>query len=118
MDRRFLARFACLAAQVLKSLGTVSPSPQMESLSAELEALGGGDTRLAQAQVCCLCAPVPDGAKPTLSSRNGKVLVTDERVGGDQQPAIRRYSIPNFLKAGARGQDIFKCLGQVGGTGT
>ncbi|CAD7695446.1 unnamed protein product [Ostreobium quekettii] len=84
----------------------------MEAMSAELEALGGGDARLADAHVCCLCAPPPDGVTPTVVRRNGKVVVTDCRAPGAEDRGPRRYSIPNFLEAGSDGRDVSRCLGQ------
>ena len=64
------------------------------ALSAELDALGGGDARVGEAHVCCLVRPAEPHEAPAISAGgDGIVLVRDPRCPADMPAAqaIRRY---------------------------
>lgn len=87
----------------------------MERMSAELDALGGGDARIGHLDVCVMATPLKDSAGGTISHRNGKVLVSDPGCpGGEAGSSVRRYAIAKFIDGEGAGQDeVFQKLGKV-----
>lgn len=89
---------------------------QIEDLSAELEALGGGSARVSQYRVVAVCGTrvppsAPGGPTPKGSAACDSVVrldgqavcVRDPRAPADAAAAqsMRKYSIPTFVSAAA-----------------
>ena len=72
---------------------------QLHELCEELEALGGGDTRIGEATVYCRIRPAQPGEETVVAADGGHVLVRDHRsaVDAPAQQSVRRFRVSAAL---------------------
>ena len=82
--------------KLVSDMASQGPVPgALVSLSAELEALGGGDTRIGDAAVYCSVVPSAEPSIVSVGAGSNHVLVRDPRCPANvpMQQAVRRYRI-------------------------
>lgn len=114
-------QFDCGVMDVLRAENKcrLSGYEQMERMSAELDALGGGAVRIGHLDVCVLASAQKGSMGGTISHRNGKVLIRDPGCAGSEENAsVRRYAIAKFVDAEGGQHEVYEKFGKVLGETT
>lgn len=85
-------------------------------MTEELERLGGGDTRVGKAAICCCVASTATSGhgQSILKATSGGITVTDPRSAASTScPKSKSFSVPCCLQSEASGSMICNSLGQV-----
>ena len=88
---------------------------ELIELTEELDALGGGDTRIGEATVYCRIRPAQPGEETVAAADGGHVLVRDHRSAPDApaQQSVRRFRVSAALdpETAASQEALFEVLG-------
>lgn len=85
-------------------------------MTEELERLGGGDTRVGKAAICCCVASTATfgHGQSILKATSGGITVTDPRSAASTScPKSKSFSVPCCLQSEASGSMVCNSLGQV-----